>query len=120
MRVMELVADPDTYVFRNSLGNLIDQKSFCKTFCAAQRALGIRLRDPKDTYVSAALTNRVNLTWLSEQTGAAEATLRSHYGRFIHSSLSDKIELGKIDMKRPELRKLAPRGVGRAKKAFQN
>jgi len=43
--IVELRAEPDTYVFRNSRGEPIDQKSFYKTFCGAQRALGIRLRD---------------------------------------------------------------------------
>ena len=69
-------------------------------FCAAQRALGIRLRDlyaTKDTYVFRALTNGVNLTWLSEQTGVAESTLRKHYGRFIHAGQADALELAKID-----------------------
>jgi integrase len=98
--VIDLRAEPDTYVFRNSFGDPIDQKSFYKTFCKAQQAVGIRLRDlyaTKDTYVSTALTKGVNLTWLSEQTGVAEATLRSHYGRFIHTSLSDAMELAKIE-----------------------
>ena len=36
-------------------------------------------------------------TWLSEQTGVAEGTLRTHYGRFIHVSESDALELSKID-----------------------
>lgn len=109
---VELHAEPNAYVFRNSRGDPIDQKSFYKTFCAAQRALGIRLRDlyaTKDTYVSAALTNGVNLTWLSEQTGVAEATLRSHYGRFIHSSLSDAMERERIDKNGPKAGEFAPR-----------
>ena len=56
-QVIELRAEPDDYVFRNSLGYPIDQRSFYKIFCAAQRALGIRLRDlyaTKDSYVSVA------------------------------------------------------------------
>lgn len=51
----------------------------------------------KDTYVSAALTRGVNLTWLSEQTGVADITLRKHYGRFIHSDVADALELAKIE-----------------------
>ena len=110
--IVELRAEPDTYVFRNSRGEPIDQKSFYKTFCGAQRALGIRLRDlysTKDTYVSSALTQGVNLTWLSEQTGVAEGTLRAHYGRFIHSSLSDAMELAKIDPDGAKAGQFAPR-----------
>ena len=61
---------------------------------------GIRMRDlyaTKDTYVSTALTRGVNLAWLSEQTGVADATLRRHYGRFIHADAADAFELSKID-----------------------
>ncbi len=69
-------------------------------FCGLQRALGIRLRDlyaTKDTYVSVALTKGVSLTWLSEQTEVRESTLRTHYGRFVHASQADALELAKID-----------------------
>ena len=38
----------------------------------------------------------MNLTWLSEQTGVMESTLRTHYGRFIHASQADALELAKI------------------------
>ncbi len=111
-QVIELRAEPDDYVFKNSLGRPIDQRSFYKIFCAAQRALGIRLRDlyaTKDTYVSVALTKGVNLTWLSEQTGVMESTLRTHYGRFIHASHADALELAKIDPMDARKVKFAPR-----------
>ncbi len=111
-QVIELRAEPDDYVFKNSLGRPIDQRSFYKIFCAAQRALGIRLRDlyaTKDTYVSVALTRGVNLTWLSEQTGVMESTLRTHYGRFIHASQADALELAKIDPNRVKKGEFAPR-----------
>ena len=94
------IAKPDDYLFENTLGDPIDQRSFYKLFCTAQQSLGIKHRDlyaTKDTYVSIALTKGVNLTWLSEQTGVAEGTLRTHYGRFIHASKSDALELSKID-----------------------
>ena len=99
-QIIDLSSEQNDYVFKNSLGDPIDQKSFYKTFCAGQRTLGLRLRDlyaTKDTYVSVALTHGVNLTWLSEQTGVAEPTLRAHYGRFIHSTPNDALELSKID-----------------------
>ena len=105
-------ARPDDYVFKNSLGRPIDQRSFYKLFCSAQRVLGIRLRDlyaTKDTYVSVALTKGVNLTWLSEQTGVMESTLRTHYGRFIHASQADALELAKIDPTGAEEGQFAPR-----------
>jgi hypothetical protein len=38
-------SDPGDYVFKNTMSEPIDQTSFYKLFCAAQRVLGIRLRD---------------------------------------------------------------------------
>ena len=99
-QLIELRAEPVDYVFKNTLGEPIDQRSFYKLFCAAQRTLGMRMRDlyaTKDTYVSIALTRGVNLAWLSEQTGVADGTLRRHYGRFIHANAADALELSKID-----------------------
>jgi len=82
-QMVDLNAKPNDYIFRNILGDPIDQRGFYKIFCRAQRALSIRLRNPyatKDTYVSLALTKGVNLTWLSEQTGVMESTLRPTTG----------------------------------------
>ncbi len=73
---------------------------------------GICLRDlyaTKDTYVSAAITRGVNLTWLSEQTGVADVTLRKHYGRFIHADAADALELAKIDPTATPMMQFAPR-----------
>ena len=107
---------PGDYIFKNTLGAPIDQRSFYKLFCAAQRGLDIRPRDlyaSKDTYVSSALTRGVNLTWLCEQTGVADATLRRHYGRFIHADAADALELSKIDSDNSESVQFAPpRGNG--------
>jgi integrase len=109
--LIELRAEPSDYVFKNTLGEPIDQRSFYKLFCSAQIALGIRMRDlyaTKDTYVSTALTRGVNLAWLSEQTGVADATLRRHYGRFIHADVADALELSKIDPDSSESVQFAP------------
>jgi hypothetical protein len=51
----------------------------------------------------------VNLTWLSEQTGVMESTLRTHYGRFIHASQADALELAKIDSMDAKKGEFAPR-----------
>jgi hypothetical protein len=63
----------------------------------------------KDTYVSTALTRGVNLAWLSEQTGVADATLRRHYGRLIHADAADALELPKIDSESSKSVQFAPR-----------
>ncbi len=99
--LIELKAQPDDYLFRNVGGAPIDAANFYDLFRDAQRALSISpLRDlysAKDTYISLALTNGVSLTWLSEQTGVAVATILKHYGRFIHSSQADDFEMSKIE-----------------------
>jgi integrase len=99
--LIELKAKPDDYLFKNVRGEPIEQANFYDLFRDAQRALQITpLRDlysTKDTYISLALTNGVSLPWISEQTGVAVATILKHYGRFIHSSKADDLELSKID-----------------------
>ncbi len=100
LRPLIEVKGPDDYLFENVRCQPIEPANFYDLFRDAQRALGITpLRDlysTKDTYISLALTNGVSLTWLSEQTGVAVATILRHYGRFLHSSEADAIELAKI------------------------
>ena len=100
LRPLIEVKRPDDYLFENVRGQPIEPANFYDLFRDAQRALGIApLRDlysTKDTYISVALTNGVSLTWLSEQTGVAVATILKHYGRFLHSSEADALELAKI------------------------
>ncbi len=99
--LIELKAVPDDYLFKNVRGDPVEAANFFDLFRDAQRALTITpLRDPysaKETYLSLALTNGVSLTWLSEQTGVAVATILKHYGRFVHSSETDAFELSKIE-----------------------
>ncbi len=99
--LIELKARPGDYLFKNVRGEPIEAANYYDLFRDAQRALEITpLRDlysTKDTYLSVALTNGVSLTWLSEQTGVAVATILKHYGRFIHSSQADDFELAKIE-----------------------
>ena len=102
--IVELHAHPDDYLFKNTLGEPIEQRSFYRLFRDAIRVLEIRPRDlyaTKDTYVSVAITAGVNLTWLSEQTGVAETTLRKHYGRFVHTSVADVLLEGESWRHRP-------------------
>jgi len=102
---IELKAKPQDYLFRNVWNQPIEPANFYDLFRDAQRALAISpLRDlysAKDTYISLALTNDVSLAWLSKQTGVAVATLLKHYGRFIHSSQADDLEMSKIEEPKP-------------------
>lgn len=99
--LIRLKAKPDDYLFLNVRGEPVNPANFYDLFRDAQTALEITpLRDlysAKDTYISHALTNGVSLPWLSEQTGVALTTLLKHYGRFVHSSEVDDLELAKID-----------------------
>lgn len=98
--LVALEAAADDHLFLNIHGEPIEQANFYDLFRDAQRALTMTpLRDlysTKDTYISLALTNGVSLPWLSEQTGVAVATILKHYGRFIHSTQADDLELSKI------------------------
>jgi integrase len=103
--LFELKARPHDYLFKNIWGDPIEPANFYDLFRDAQRALAISpLRDlysAKDTYISHALTNGVSVTWLSEQTGVALSTILKHYGRFIHSSRADDLEMSKIEVAKP-------------------
>ena len=98
--LIQLKAQPNDYVFTNVHREPIKPENFYDLFRDAQRVLEMPLRDlyaTKDTYVSLALTNGVNLRWLSEQTGVHESTLLRHYGSFVHTTDTDQRELAKID-----------------------
>jgi hypothetical protein len=43
----------------------------------------------------------VSVTWLSERTGVALSTILKHYGRFIHSSQANDLEMSKIEIVKP-------------------
>ncbi len=98
--LVALNATAEDHLFLNIHGQPIEQANFYDLFRDAQRALTMApLRDlysTKDTYISLALTNGVSLPWLSEQTGVAVATILKHYGRFVHSTEADDLELSKI------------------------
>jgi hypothetical protein len=87
--LIELKARPQDHLFKNVRAEPIEAANF--HICSAMLTARCRshlceisaLR--RDTYISLALTNGVPLTWLSEQTGAAVATILKHYERFIHS-----------------------------------
>jgi hypothetical protein len=91
---------PDDFFLRDVQGRPIDGGRFYNTFIHAQRALGISpIRDfysTKDTYISYCMSNRVDLSWLSDQTGVSEWTTEKHYGRFMHHPDRDALELAKI------------------------
>ncbi|HUO04315.1 MAG TPA: DUF3596 domain-containing protein [Candidatus Binataceae bacterium] len=101
--LIELKAMPDDYLFKNIWSEPIIAKHFYDLFRGAQRALSIEpMRDlysVKDTYISLALTNGVSLAWLSEQTGVGVPTMLKHYGRFIHSTHADDLEMSKMEAK---------------------
>jgi hypothetical protein len=118
--LIELKARPHDYLFKNVRGKPIEASNFYDLFRDAQRALSISpLRDlcsTKDTYISLALTNAVSVTWLSEQSGVALTTILKHYGKFIHSSQADDLEMSKIEVRKgPEKVQIGHQKVGRKK-----
>ena len=49
-----------------------------------------------DLSVCLSTVEPANLSWLSEQTGVSESTIKKPYGRFMHHPERDAIELRKI------------------------
>jgi hypothetical protein len=111
--IVELYANPGDYLLKNTLGEPIEQRSFYRLFRDAVRVLEIRPRDlyaTKDTYVSVAITAGVNLTWLSDQTGVAETTLRKHSAR-PESAAADFAGVGVARHPIPQVRHAGQFGV---------
>jgi hypothetical protein len=104
---------PNDFFFHDVYGGPIAGGVFYNTFIRAQRSLGISpIRDlysTKDTFLSVCITNRVDLAWLSSQTGVSEWTIKKHYGRFMHHPERDALELAKI--KPPAPSKALPAAV---------
>jgi integrase len=98
--VLPIRPDPQAFFFQDVHGRPIDGKNLYNSFIQAQRAVGISpIRDlysTKDTFISLCITNRVDLAWLSSQTGVSEWTIKKHYGRFMHHPERDALELEKI------------------------
>ena len=98
-QLQPLKVTPDTPVFLNTEGNVIEPGKFSERWYAAQRALGIRVRGlycTKDTFVTHSLaTNREEvMLWLVRQTGVAFETLRRHYDDYMpkrHGSMYAKL-----------------------------
>ncbi len=83
----KLHVKPETAVFLTTRGEPIEPKTFSEHWYSALRALGLRVRGlycTKDTYVTTALHAACRIEWLEAQTGVAYATLRKHYGRWVH------------------------------------
>src|SRR5262245_39757501 len=69
---------PDAWVFTSTTGSPLEPKSHSSHWYGCLRALGLRVRgiySTKDTFMCAALSAGVNITWLEEQTGVAYATI---------------------------------------------
>jgi integrase len=107
-------APPGDFFFTDVRGRSIEGGAFYNTFVESQRVLGISpvrdLYSTKDTYISVCLSaaKPVNLSWLSDQTGVSESTIKKHYGRFMHHPDRDALELRKI---KPPQRAGRPRRV---------
>ena len=70
--IRPLRVTPDIPVFRNTLGQPLDQQTFSRHWYACLRALNIRQRGVyamKDTFVSSALAKGVTIRRLEQQTG---------------------------------------------------
>src|SRR5712691_4764258 len=79
----------ETFVFTTQMGTPLDEEAFVqKHWHRALRATGVRHRKfyaTRHTFISAALTNGVNLMWLAKYCGTSVEMIELHYGRYIDS-----------------------------------
>jgi integrase len=82
-----LHTDEDTYFFRNPEGGPITTTDWPrKSWYPVLTVLGIRPRKfyaTKHTFISVALSNGCNLTWVAEQCGTSVEMIEKSYGKFI-------------------------------------
>ena len=75
------------YVFLNKEGRPISSGNWAKDYWyAPMRAHGIRERtfySTRHTYISTALSEGVNIKWISEQCGTSVTMIEKHYGKYI-------------------------------------
>jgi integrase len=91
-------ATEETYVFVNAKnGGPIEQREWPKDhWRGALTGTGIRPRKfyaTKHTFISVALTEGLNLTFIAEYCGTSVAMIEQHYGRFLGSRVDDQLAL---------------------------
>jgi len=84
----------DEHVFKNQEGRLLNFHTWrAKDWYRALRSTGIRERKPystRHTFISAGLSNGVNIKWLAEYCGTSVTMIEKHYGKFIGGNVEEQ------------------------------
>jgi hypothetical protein len=82
----------DEHVFKNQEGQLLNFHTWrAKDWYRALRSTGIRERkSTRHTFISAGLSNGVNIKWLAEYNGTSVAMIEKHYGKFIGGNVEEQ------------------------------
>lgn len=92
---MKLHTTDSDFVFKNQEGNPINEDKWrAKYWYRALRACGIRpwkFCATRHTFISQALTNRVNIKWLAEYCGTSVAMIEKHYGRYLKNDSDEQL-----------------------------
>ncbi len=86
----------DEHVFKNQEGNPVNFHTWrAKAWYQALRATSLRERKPyttRHTFISAGLSNGVNIKWLAEYCGTSVAMIEKHYGKYIRGDVDEQLE----------------------------
>ena len=94
-KIWPLRAEPDSYMFRDSIGRPIDQSEFSRDFQGVLRVLKIRPRPFKNlrqSYISLNLTIGSNPKWICEQVGTSMDMLQRNYGKYFRDDGADRLK----------------------------
>jgi integrase len=85
----------DQHIFLNQEGKLLAFHTWRKKYWyRALRAKNIRERRPycmRHTFISAGLTNGVNIKWLADYCGTSVAMIEKHYGKYIRNDSEEQL-----------------------------
>jgi hypothetical protein len=92
-QICPLKVTPESHVFLDDKGRVIDQEDFSEDFQAVLRVLKIRPRrfyNLRHSYISLNLTEAPHkMLWLCGQVGTSLQMIKEHYGKYIRDDGAD-------------------------------
>jgi len=89
-----LHVDVNEHIFKNHEGKPVNFHTWrAKDWYRALRATGLRERKPyatRHTFISAGLSNGVNIKWLGEYCGTSVTMIEKHYGKYIRGDVDEQ------------------------------
>ena len=84
------------HVFKNQQGQLLNFHTWrAKDWYRVLRATGVRERKPystRHTFISAGLSNGVNIKWLAEYCGTSVTMIEKHYGKYLRGDTDEQFQ----------------------------